>query len=1113
MPDLNDLNDLDFLRTLRERGIEVRAGEGRLRINAPAGAVTKALQEELLRRKSQLLILLDPAASPQLVHHAGATTVPLTHAQESIWLVERFYPGTPAYSIPEAFLLDMPVDREILREAMRQLLGRHEILRSYIREINGQAVQQIMPETDEMALPLGYTDLSPLDEAAREAALHTQIRQMARIPFDLMQSQLQSLLIRCHLFRLTPSRHVAFVNVHHIISDRQSMEILQREIGILYLALASKRPHGLPPLPIQFADYAIWERERAPALHTNQFAYWKTKLANTPGHLELPFSKPRPSMQTFAGDIEPFAIPEPLAASLRQLAQSHNASLYMLLLAAFATLLHRYTGKDDFCIGSPISGRNRAETEPLIGLFVNALVLRCQPQPTQTFRQLLHQVRDTALEAYAHSDVSLQRLVAELHPERDPGSSPFFQIMFALDSFPKDAPKGPAQIDTEPGVAKFDLTLQLSESGAAVSGHFEYRIDLFDKGDIRRFDDNFLALLEEIAHKPDEPIAGLNLLSTSERQKILVDWNKTALDFPKTALIHQLFEQQVEKSPQAIAAIHGTQSISYGDLNKRANQLAHLLIARGVKPGICVGICLNRSLSMLVAMLATLKAGAAYVPLDPAYPGQRLQFMVEDSRLAILIAETNTLSFESFASFDKAKVVSIDAEAQAIASQADHNPAVPMRSSDLAYVIYTSGSTGKPKGVAIEHHSTVSFLHWGHATFPDETLRYVLASTSICFDLSIFEIFLPLSTGHTVVIAENALEISRLPAAQQITLVNTVPSTMAALLKADAVPQSVACINLAGEALSVALVNQIHQQLPGAQIFDLYGPTETTTYSTFTRRYADAPASIGRPLANTRIYLLDGNLQLVPIGVPGQIFIAGEGVARGYLHRPDLTAERFIRLDHLQEPSRAYQTGDLGRYLPGGNIEYLGRMDQQVKIRGFRIELGEIESALRSHPQVEDAAVLVQADALLGSSLTACILAKDKQPIDTAELIVLQRRTLPAYMVVTQIHLLDSFPYTPNGKVDRKTMGASLERPVAGEAQQTAPRNPLERELVEIWEACFERTPIGIDEDFFALGGHSLLALRLFSEIEKRLGKTLMLSLLLHAPTIRQLAILIRSEA
>ena len=1095
---MQQLNDLDFLRFLEQRGIELRANKDRLRVNAPAGALNKLVQEELLRRKNRLLALLDDQ-SP-LAANGQIKTAPLSYAQQNIWLVERFHPGMAAYNIPQAFLLNAPVDLVILQEAVDRVVARQGSLRTYIGKTTGEEMQHIVHKVD---VPVAFTDLSAFDSGESERRLLERMRQESQRPFNLSQPP----LIRFELFRLEPSRHVLFVNVHHLLADLWSVDILKRELDAHYIAIATGSTEELPPLPIQYSDYALWEREHDRPEQQAQLEYWKAKLAHAPAYLELPFSKPRPAMQSFAGEVEPCPISQNVMDPLRQLARSENASLYILLLAAFSVLLYRYTGKEDFCIGSPISGRRRVETEPLIGLFINTIVMRCQPRPAVSFRQLLRHVRDTALEAYANSDVPFQKLVMELHPERDPGSSPIFQVMFTLDAIPPDGPDGPSRMDPQAGTAKFDLTLQLADSGQAIEGGIEYRTDLFDQASMRQLAASLSVLLQEIARHPDQSIATLDLLPPAERQRILVDWNATELDFPRDSAIHRLFEQQAEKTPDAVAVIFGTEEITYRDLNRRANRLAHHLIGRGVRPEVCVGICLHRSIDMIAAMLAILKAGGAYVPLDPAYPAARLVYMMEDSGLLTVVSEKALLPLLGAR---ETQAIALDRDAQDIAAGAEHNPNLLVGPANLAYVIYTSGSTGRPKGVAIEHHSVVSLLHWGRETFSPEALRFMLASTSISFDISVFEIFLPLSFGHAIVLAEDALALPHLPSAARITFLNTVPTTMGALIGSNALPPSVQCVNLAGEPFPSSLVEQIQTVLPSAEIVDSYGPTETTVYSTSNRRHRGEPATIGRPLANTQIYILDANLQAVPPGIPGQIYIGGEGVARGYLGQPELTADRFLTLDHLPQPNRVYRTGDLGKYHADGKIEFSGRMDQQVKIRGFRIELGEIESALLKHPQVADAAVFVHHDELLGAALVAFVQPKQNESIDPAQLLAFERERLPAYMVASQLFVLERFPLTPSGKVDRKAMAASIERPKTEDAILQAPRDDVERELVEIWEQCFERTPISIDEDFFALGGHSLLALRLFSEIEKRMGKAMMLSLLFQAPTVRQLANVIR---
>lgn len=1097
MRELSHLDDRDFLSKLQECGVQIRASEGRLRVNAPVGMLNSTLQDELLRRKVRLLSILSANS------HSHDKIFPLTYAQERVWLIEQFHPNTPAYNIPEAFVVEGFVDPATLQETVRQLTLRHDILRAHFLSTGSEVAQHVIAAVE---IPVGFTDLSTIEEQERHSQLLVDIRREARRPFDLTQAP----LMRCHLFRLANSKHVIFLNVHHIIADRWSMGILQRELTLLYANLSTKGSTVLPPLHSQYTDYASKERVDGQTNIHQQLAYWKTKLSNPPSPLELPFSKRRPLAQSFEGAIEPFDIRLDLGQKLRLLARQEKASLYMLLLAAFSLLLYRYTSKRDLCIGSPISARNNAETESLIGLFVNTVVMRCLLDPSWSFRQLLQHIRDTVLEAHANSNVPFQKLVMELHPERDPATSPLFQVMFALDSFTPRDDNGLPKIDTQPGVSKFDLTLQLSEAGGAVTGGLEYRMDLFDPSSIRQFAENLSVLLHSIAFDPDATIARLPILSNDQQKRILIDWNATKFDFQRETLMHQLFEQCAIKSPNATAIIFGTEHINYAALNEKANHLAHHLIACGVKSEICVGICLHRSISMITAMLAVLKAGGAYVPLDPSYPVARLSFIAEDSGLHLVISETQVLERISFS---VPQIVNLEKESDHISIQPSSNPEVIQQPENLAYIIYTSGSTGEPKGVAIEHHSTLSLLQWGRMTFPEEALQYVLASTSICFDLSIFEIFLPLSLGHTIVLAENVMALPDLPASNQVTLINTVPSAIAALIQAHAIPASAKCILLAGESLPTSLVDKIDAAAPSVQVFDLYGPTETTTYSTCARRYPGEPATIGHPIANTQIYILDENLQPIPPGIPGQLFIGGNGVARGYLHRPALTAERFRKLPHLPSKGCVYQTGDLARYRDDGNIEYFGRIDQQVKIRGFRIEPGEIESVLRRHPYITDAAVIQLHDDALGNTLAACIVIPLTASIDLEDIVDFQRIHLPSYMVVNQIKIVEQFPLTPNGKIDRKTIALLCQQSVITVYTAPAPSNVVEQELVQIWEQCFERKPIGIDEDFFALGGHSLLALRIFGEIEKRLGKMMMLSLLFQAPTVRKLAEFIHPDA
>jgi amino acid adenylation domain-containing protein len=708
----------------------------------------------------------------------------------------------------------------------------------------------------------------------------------------------------------------------------------------------------------------------------NQLAYWKQQLANLPT-LQLPTDRSRSPMQTFGAARQCLALPQTLSEAIAKLSHQEGVTLYMALLAAFKTLLYRYTGQTDIVVGTVTAGRNQPEIQQLIGCFVNTVVLRTDLKDNPTFRQLLERVREVTLRAFAYQDFPFEKLVEELQPERNLGQNPLFQVAFVLQPPMSgvDSMLNWSQLDIDTETAKFDLALELQERPEGLVGRFEYSTDLFNADTIERMVGHFQTLLEGIVANPEQKISELPLLTQFERQQ-LAAWNNTQTDYPKDACIHQLFEQQVERSPDAIALVFEEQQLTYKELNQRANQLAHLLRNLGVGPEVLVGICVERSLEMLVGLLGILKAGGAYVPLDPAYPPERLVFMLEDAEVAVVLT-TQARLVESLPKH-QGRIVCLDTDWEIIERQSEANLISEVKFDNLAYVIYTSGSTGKPKGVAIEHRNAVALLDWARQVFNPEDLAGVLASTSICFDLSVFELFVPLSLGGKVILAENALHLPTLSGALDVTLINTVPSAIAELLRMDGIPFSVGTVNLAGEPLRNKLVQQVYEHNTVQKVFNLYGPSEDTTYSTYTlvKKGGNEPPPIGRPIANTQVYILDAQLQLVPIGIPAELYIGGAGLARGYLNRPELTAERFILNPFSDEPSsRLYKTGDLARYLSDGNIEFLGRIDQQVKIRGFRIELGEIEAVLSQHPDVRESVVMKREDASGNQRLVAYIVS------------------------------------------------------------------------------------------------------------------------------------------
>ncbi|PYX86501.1 MAG: hypothetical protein DMG68_15180, partial [Acidobacteria bacterium] len=836
--------------------------------------------------------------------------------------------------------------------------ARHEVLRTTFSKIDNQPVQVIAPT---LHVDLSLRDLSGLPENEREAEARRLTTQEAQRPFDLAQGP----LFRAGLVRMAEDDHVLLLNIHQIDSDGWSVALIVKELAVLYEAFSAGKPSPLPPLPIQYADYAVWQRQwlQGETLH-QQLEYWRNQLSDAPPVLDLPTDRPRPAWETFRGSTETFQISNQIAEGLRELNRREGTTLFMTLLAAFQALLSRYTRQDDIVVGSPIANRNHAEIENLIGFFVNTLVFRTDLSGNPTFRELLGRVKETALAAYAHQDLPFEKLVEEVQPERSLGHNPLFQVLFAVQNAPRQALKladlNIRSMEVSRGTSKFDMTLFVAEKSDGLTCIFEYNTDLFEVSTIRRIIGHFQQLLEGIVSNTDRPLADYALLPEEERRRVVVEWNQITAQYPSRC-IHEFFEDQVEKTPAATALIAGTERLTYAELNRRSNQLAHYLRRLGVGPEVLVGICMERSAEMLVGILGILKAGGAYVPLDPAYPKDRIAFALQDCQAPVLLTQER---LQAMLPENSARVVCIDADWPEISAHDAENPAPAATPNNLAYLIYTSGSTGRPKGVAIEHRSTSTFIHWSQSIFSRDELAGVLLSTSICFDLSIFEMFVPLSVGGKVILAQNALELPSLLDAHEVTLINTVPSAIAELLRMEGVPASVTVVNLAGEPLPRSLLQQIYARETIQKVYNLYGPTEDTTYSTFTLvPNDDSRVTIGRPIANTQAYVVDAQLRPVPVGVPGELLLGGEGLARGYFGRPELTADRFISNPFSPESgSRLYRTGDLVRYLPDGNLLFLGRIDHQVKVRGFRIELGEIESVLTQHASVRQSLVTVRED-------------------------------------------------------------------------------------------------------------------------------------------------------
>jgi amino acid adenylation domain-containing protein len=993
---------------------------------------------------------------------------------------------------------------------------RHESLRTRFVEVEGEPLQVIEPDC---RIKLGLEDLSGEEESAQLERVREALRSEARLPFDLMRGP----VLRLKLLRLGAQDHVLLRTMHHIVSDGWSEGVFNHELMVLYEAFGEGRENPLPPLSVQYADFALWQRKwlDGGALERG-LSYWKQQLSGIPARLELPADRPRPAMQTFVGEACSMTLSAEQVAGLKRLSQDHQSTMYMTLLAVFGMLLSRYSGQDDIVVGSPIANRQDEQLEALIGFFVNSLVMRVRPRGEMSFRELLSQVRQTALAAYEHQDVPFERLVEELSPERSLNTTPLFQVIFAL----QNAPMGKQQLkqlEVNPVGGgelrvRFDLEVHAFEIGGEIALHWVYNRDLFDRWRMEQMSRHYVQMLDAVVRDADCAAARVEMLSAAERHQLLYEWNDTATEFPADKCVHQLFEEQVARTPNAVAVVFEGEELSYVQLNARANQLAHYLRELGVRPDDRVAICVERSFEMIIALLGVLKAGGAYVPLDPAYPKERLRYMLEDSGSSLVLTRKKLLATVLAEIGAKMPMVEVD-DASIWEREPDGNPAraeTGLTSSHLAYLIYTSGSTGQPKGVAIEHRNTVNFICWAQSAFSAEVIKHTLFATSLNFDLAVYECFVPLSRGASIRIVRDVLDQGR--ASIDLTLINTVPSAMNALLDANQIPATVRMINLAGEPLKKALVERIFANTHAQAVCNLYGPTETTTYSTSVvmNRGENFAAHIGRPIANTQVYILDRYKEPVPVGVVGELYIGGVGVARGYLNRPELTAEKFLQDPFTDDPSgRMYRTGDLARWLGDGNIEFLGRNDFQVKIRGFRIELGEIERRLVEHPAVREAVVVVREETpgdkrLVAYYTTALNDGSEANAPSAEQLRTYLLASLPEYMVPAVYMRLEALPLTPNGKLDRKALPAP-EMGVHSVHGHEPPQGDIETMLAAIWAETLRLDRVSRHDDFFRLGGHSLLTLRVARLLQER-GFIITLADVFANPTIESLAAKVKTR-
>ncbi|WP_071189195.1 non-ribosomal peptide synthetase [Trichormus sp. NMC-1] len=1050
--------------------------------------------------------------------------LPLSFAQQRLWFLDQLQPASSAYNLSRAVRLEGYLNIAALEQSFNEIIRRHQALRTTFISVDGEPKQVIIPE---VSITLPVVNLQNLPPEEREIQTQAWVKNQAQYAFDLTTTPLLNVL----LLQLTQQEYILLFTIHHIVADGWSAGVIIQELAVLYESFCTGKSYELPSLNIQYTDFAVWQKTQ---LQTEVFGvqmdYWKQQLNGNLPVLELPIAKPRPKQQTFTGKKQIFTLSPMLSNELKSLSQKQGVTLFMTLLAAFKTLLYRYTGQDDILIGSPIANRNRQEIEGLIGFFVNTLVLRTQLKDNLSFSDLLKQVREVTLGAYTHQDLPFELLVEELQPERNLIHTPLFQVMFALQNAPGDGLKlsglNLEYLPIENNTARFDLSLSFIENGESLVGELEYNSDLFAVDNINWIVGHLETLLADIVKYPDKSISELSILTPAEQQQILREWNYTEANYPHVC-VHDLFTTQVAKTPNAVAVVAGSQQLTYAELDKKSNQLARYLTSLGVGKEVLVGICSDRSLSMIIAIIATIKAGGAYIPLDPTFPQERLGFMLADSQISILLTQQHLLPHIPA---HNAQVICLDRDWETIAIQDTNSPNTSIQPDDLIYTIYTSGSTGQPKGVQITHRNVVNFLTAMHQHLHLTQTDSLLSVTTLSFDIAVLEIFLPLITGAKLILVSREIATDGTQLLQQLnnsaaTIMQATPATWRMLLDAGWEGNSQLKILCGGEALPQNLADQLLSKC--YQLWNLYGPTETTIWSTIQQIHdSQKTVSIGRPLANTQIYILDKSLQPLPVGVPGELYIGGAGLARGYFKQPELTQEKFISNPFIPE-TLLYKTGDLARYLANGEIEYLGRIDYQVKIRGFRIELGEIEAVLESHSAVHQCVVIAREDVPGNQRLVAYLVAEPNpltpfpsreggtlKPLSSqerglerglSELRQYLQQKLPEYMIPSAFVFLESLPLTPNGKVNRRALPAPENTQLETD-NFVLPRYPVEEVLAAIWTQVLGISQVGIYDNFFELGGHSLLATQVISRIRKILSVDISLQHLFTFPTIAELA-------
>jgi len=1095
-------------------------------------------QEQIARLRSSLsktgLDALEKRLQSALKDRVAADCIPprtqegpvcLSFPQQGMWIVDQLQPGTALYNIATALRLTGGLDQRALKSSLDELVSRHESLRTRFTKIGGEPFQVV---SDIVDLDLRVDYLTGLPEESRETEARRIATDESHRPFDLTEAP----LFRTRLLKLSDDDHVLIMVLHHIVTDLWSMGIVFRELSALYNAYSRDKTSPLPDLPIQYPDFALWQRSYLQGeVLEDHLNYWKRQLNGVPAALELPTDYSRPPRLSACGAVEKFILPEWLSEKVKQLSLEQGTTLFMTLLAAFKVLLSRYSGQKDIVVGCATAGRDRAELEGLIGVFVNTLAMRTNFSDDPTFCQLLSRVKEVCLGAYAHQGLPFERLVAELQPERRSNYSPIFQVMFSLHSSHQQREQQGADwnglsVSGFSGKAEksmFDLSFRIIEAPQTLAATIEYSTDLFEAETIKRMARHFRVLLASIVSHPEVPISTLSILSEAESRELLKEWNDTRTEYATESLIHEMFEQQAARTPESIALVYEQERISYRELNERANRLGHYLRQQGVGPESVVGILLERSPEMVLALLATLKAGGAYLPLEPGYPEERLRLMLADAGTRVLLTTTELANKIGSDDAGQLQVIKLDSVGPELAQQSAANVPPQATADNLAYVIYTSGSTGTPKAAMNTHDAIRNRLLWMQQAYPLTSDDCVLQKTPYSFDVSVWEFFWPLMYGARLAVArpeghKDAEYLREVIAAERVTTLHFVPSMLRVFLQQGDFDRcrTVRQVICSGEALSRELIEGFFEQLSWARLHNLYGPTEAAVDVSFwdcsTSISASGLVPIGRPIANTQLYILDEQLEPVGIRAPGELYIGGVGVGRGYWRRPDLTAERFIPDPHGDNAgARLYRTGDRARYRPDGNIEFLGRVDYQIKLRGQRIEPGEIEVALAGHPLIKDAAVIAREDSPGDKRLVAYIIPAAAD-LDIAAVRSFLGTCLPDYMVPAAFVTLDSFPLSPTGKLDRKAFAAPDNARANLSADFVAPRSSLEQELADIWTGLLGVKQIGIYDNFFELGGHSLLLTQLATRIRDTFGVEVPMRILFDAPTIEGISISISSQ-